>query len=172
MVFRSVGAQGVLQPFDRVEAQLQLGEQQGAHVMAEGCAPAGLAVHAFKTGAEHRRRSGQQAVLARGEGLFHHRIDLCQPCQLGRNLYQLAAQAAAQAPGGGLDGLLQHPVALAQRGDVGGGDGFGQVEQALGLGILADRGQQTGMGLGAVGQHILDCFGGLTRLGQAPAEGP
>ena len=47
MVFRSVGAQGVLQPFDRVEAQLQLGEQQRAHVMAEGRAPAGLAVHAF-----------------------------------------------------------------------------------------------------------------------------
>ncbi|KAG1305459.1 hypothetical protein G6F62_015575 [Rhizopus arrhizus] len=81
------------------------------------------------------------------------------------------APAAAQAPGGGLDGLLQHPVALAQRGEIGCGGGFGQVEQALGLGILADRGQQTGMGLGAVGQPSLDCFGGLARLGQAPAEG-
>ncbi len=140
--------------------------------MAEGRAPTGLAVHAFKTGAEHGRRSGQQAVLARGEGLFHHRIDLGQPRQLGRNLHQLVAQAAAQAPGGGLDGLLQYPVTLAQRGEVGCSGGFGQVQQALGFGILTYRGQQAGVRLRAVGQHILDRLGGLTRLGQASAERP
>ena len=41
-----------------------------------------LAVHAFESGTQHRRGGGKQAVLARAQGLLHHRIDLGQPRQL------------------------------------------------------------------------------------------
>ena len=123
-------------------------------------------------GAEQGGRGGQQPAFAAGQCAFHRRVDGGQARQFRRARRQRVAQAGPQKPDGGVHGLLQEQVALAEEQVIGGILRAAAPGGGIEGGVFVDGTGQRGAHAGAVRFHGFGRSGFGERIGQRIGLGP